>query len=72
MDANLYSEIIQAGSLEAALNNEFAQTGSKLRLSVKDPSLSYVMLKKGSRFSQVYLASNTKLYLRDCLSFIKI
>jgi hypothetical protein len=69
MIVDFYPEVSAAGSLTNALNLEFKKISSELRCSdnnsdVKYP-FHYVRVERKGRFSQIYLAGHSKLYLPD-------
>ena len=67
VDAKLYPDIVEAGSINAALSKSLADIGSHL---VADESpvnkfMPYVSVEEGSRFSQTQLAGGQRLFLTD-------
>lgn len=69
MTKALYSEIESAGGLISALDEALKRIGSTLRVSNdNDPNFfpgAYARIEKHKKFSQIYLASEEKLYLPD-------
>jgi hypothetical protein len=65
----LYPEIDEAGDLSNALNMEFEKINSSLRVAVDEDlnnlPFAYAMVENGKKYSQIYLAAETKLYLLD-------
>src|SRR5262249_42755671 len=67
----LYPDLIAAGGLSAALQAELQVIGSRLRVSELDKAINFVVYARvefGSRFSQVYIAAEERLFLFDCWS----
>jgi hypothetical protein len=67
VDTTLYPDIVEAGSINAALSKSLADIGSHL---VADESpvnkfMPYVCVEEGSRFSQTQLGSGQRLFLTD-------
>jgi len=64
-----YSEIEIAGGLISALNFAFKKMGSELRVSNEDdPNFfpgAFAQIEKNNKLSQIYIASEEKLYLPD-------
>lgn len=75
----MYPELEKAGGLSKALNIQFAKINCSLRVTLDDGKVpfTYARVEKGSKFSQVYIAAEEKLYLpgfwRDgvCLAHAK-
>ncbi len=69
MTKTLYPEIESAGGLIFALDIAFKNIGSTLRVSNdNDPKFfpgAFARLEKDNKFSQIYIASENKLYLPD-------
>lgn len=67
----LYSELIKAGGFHNALNVGFEKISSVLRVekvdedSLFESKITYARIKNNNKFSQVYLASESKMYLPD-------
>jgi hypothetical protein len=65
----MYPELEKIGGLANALNNEFENIKSSLRVSIEKDKIkmpfTYVRVEHGSKFSQIYIAANEKLYLPD-------
>lgn len=67
VDATLYPDIIEAGSINAALSQNLANIGSHL-VADKSPVnkfMPYVSVEEGSRFSQTQLGVGQRLFLTD-------
>jgi len=68
---DLYPEITKAGGLHNALNKAFQSISSELRVkpldkeSLFDLKITYARIELKNKFSQIYLATNSKLYLPD-------
>ncbi|RZK33972.1 MAG: hypothetical protein EOO61_14360 [Hymenobacter sp.] len=65
----MYPELDAAGGLGNALNAEFIKLDSCLKIlsnsSLDKIPFPHSVVKKGKKFSQIYLAANEKLYLPD-------
>ncbi len=65
----LYPEIHEAGSLPNALNSEFGKINSPLQAVIEDDltnlPFSFARIENGKKFSQIYIAAQTKHYLSD-------
>ncbi|WP_109301354.1 DUF6193 family natural product biosynthesis protein [Aquimarina sp. AU474] len=65
----MYLEIEKHGSINEALNKEFASIGSPLRVEVDEnllkPPMSWAIIKNENKYSQVHLAKEEELYLPD-------
>lgn len=69
MIKKLYAEIEIAGGLISALNFAFDKIGSELRVFNENEDnyfpRAYARIEKDNKFSQIYIASEKKLYLSD-------
>jgi pyruvoyl-dependent arginine decarboxylase (PvlArgDC) len=66
---SLYPEVIAAGSLSGAIDRELKSFDSSLRtmrLNELNIPFAYARVEFGSRFSQIYIAANERLFLFDC------
>jgi hypothetical protein len=67
VDATLYPDIIEAGSINAAISKSLADIGSHL-VADESPAnkfMPYVRVEEGSRFSQTQLGGGQRLFLTD-------
>ena len=65
----LYPDVVAAGGLRAALQAGLEAIGSPLRASELDQEINFVAyarVESGSRFSQVYIAAEERLFVFDC------
>ncbi|WP_299107162.1 DUF6193 family natural product biosynthesis protein [uncultured Tenacibaculum sp.] len=68
LNKDLYPELTKAGGLSIGLNNAFEAINSEIRVENERPKerpFSYARIEKNNKFSQVYIASEEKLYLSD-------
>jgi len=65
----MYPELEKSGGLSKALDIAFAKAGSSLRVSADNDlgkiPFAYARVEKGNKFSQVYIATESQLYLPD-------
>src|SRR5262252_9340226 len=64
---NLYPDIVSAGGLVAALREALGELPSVLEVDPEEPliPLPFARVAKESRFSQVFLAANERLFVLD-------
>lgn len=64
-----YPEVVTAGTLSGAVNVALREVCSTLAASAPEPpqpfSVTYARIKRGSRFSQIYVAAKERLFLMD-------
>ncbi len=67
VDATLYPDIVEAGSINAAISKRLSDIGSRLiaNESPVNKFMPYVRVEEGSRFSQTQLAGGQRLFLSD-------
>lgn len=67
VDATLYPDIVEAGSIHAAISKSLADIGSHLiaNESPVNQFMPYVSVEEGTRFSQTQLGSGRRLFLTD-------
>lgn len=67
VDATLYPDIVEAGSINAAISKKLSDIGSQLiaNESPVNKFIPYVYVEEGSRFSQTQLAGGQRLFLSD-------
>lgn len=65
---DLYPELTKVGGLCIGLNNTFESIGSEIRVrndQMKELPFAYARVEKNNKFSQIYIASEEKLFLPD-------
>ena len=65
---DLYPELTKAGGLCIGLNNTLESIGSEIRVrndQMEELSFAYARVEKNNKFSQIYIASEEKLFLSD-------
>ena len=67
IDKTFYPDISQAGSLDIAISKSLSDLGSNLTASGTevDKFICYARVEEGTRFSQIYIAAEQRLFLFD-------
>jgi len=65
VNSDLYPDVAAAGTLSNALGQALAEIGSQLQTAGELPSLSYARVERGSRYCQMYIAANERLFMFD-------